>query len=492
MAAEQICEILKDILGSRHGEDLTFCALCLRTETKFTKSKAFAACAKKMRVKTPRNEHLCYMCEAQVSAALHTLHAVTLAAAVNLWCETNAHKIPRTNIKSLKDVLSSVLYNLKIEEEGVWRRVCSRSRLMQTEALLISTDVANATTTASNSEEFRPPETHATMLNVIPSVPPVIDNIVIIDDEEPTRIIALEKLLENQNSKDAVIIPDGDIQQMMLRDPNEQNSFLLYPMMKGQDGNTYVPYLNVKVTGDSLHYVTAGEVAKNTSYHESQREFKENQMYLNGGPVKVKAMELRGSMLVLAGQPNLESSAQPNLGISGQSNLGISRQLSLVIDGQSNLGVSGQASVVIGGESNLRSEPIVVTSENSDLRKRDEVDGCAKHAVMSDKVDWEDKIPMDVISFVDATDPNAEQFLTVEPALDPIATDANTKKHRTYASIRPRIPNMRPNAFTQAFGQLSDEKDLLQPMRGKTGRRYYNKKARFSYENDSDSVIDLC
>ncbi|KAL4721279.1 hypothetical protein ACJJTC_014297 [Scirpophaga incertulas] len=35
----------------------------------------------------------------------------------------------------------------------------------------------------------------------------------------------------------------------------------------------------------------------------------------------------------------------------------------------------------------------------------------AKAAVMSGRVDWEDKIPMDVISFMDATDPNAEQLL---------------------------------------------------------------------------------
>ncbi|XP_049884189.1 uncharacterized protein LOC126379472 [Pectinophora gossypiella] len=276
-------EILEKVLsGLQKGQP--YCLICFKTsnETRLVVPKYLQQFAKNFNINIfsiqptliEKTMLACYMCEARAGAAVKFYAAVQTAVSARLML--NRHASHNMTLAKPKDVVISMC-NKKLHEYQ------TKSTLRQTEVLIVDSNAGQWTSKRSILPSASEVAKEGSL--IVPQNKDV-ETVVLDDDEdEPEspkleaeqplaeivllkrfvrnstsatprkilpKIVSLDELLANKSSKYAAIVPNHD--QIICRNPENQDAYILHPLSIDDEGNTSVSTLSaLLVNGQLVH-----------------------------------------------------------------------------------------------------------------------------------------------------------------------------------------------------------------------------------------------
>ncbi|KAL0858275.1 hypothetical protein ABMA27_012179 [Loxostege sticticalis] len=391
-----IASIFDDI----EEHNLKYCCICFRTEEErklVYGDTHFLKCLKFMDVwtaaapfpyigdtaglQTPAAVPVCYVCEAETTRAYALFQAINFARIINQFFRDVACRVKfKANIPTHLDrhIGKQRNYCGVRPQADWWRRLRARSNLVQTEVLVVTDhqdEDLNATVPQARASRAadRPPSPRSGP----PPRAPEPDNIVIIDDDEdpldvppppltpmppipptPTpKVVPLHRLLE------ANATPNED---MITSDLPKKNlsGYILQPLVLAADGTYHI-------AGTTIRNGPIQQIQHNTIQNTPNTRQRNTQKYLEIEPLDLDSDNSLSAVIIESDQ------CMNGLNISN---------IQTLSDG-----------ILVDEDGQERGEAGKEEKSGGGVEKRPVMTGT--------RIDWEDKIPMDVISFVDATDP---------------------------------------------------------------------------------------
>ncbi|XP_048002741.1 uncharacterized protein LOC125239251 [Leguminivora glycinivorella] len=422
-----------------------YCGICFRStaETKLVKPYQLNYLISKLVVRFKGRIQVCYVCEAQARSAMRFVKTVELAARVGHFFNNlgpvnwenvmNSVKEPHKYPVSESDAQTTrVALDLDAALKGT-----PRFQLRRTDTLVVPSPPQRKMTVVMQHEEPPIPRMHtltpvvmtpmasmapALLTPITPTLTPMAPTLTPVT---PTMTPVPPKKGGFLSTTTKVSV-DEEMQQVRVYD-NETKQIVLHPMVQGIDGNVYVPSLQVQILDNGI--LRSAPNVQNfildpnkDALTDPLQVVSSNQTAANQNEARMKNRQKSDYYKFLVSQIE-EKNKDSNVEIIKMNDLNIV----LNVDGEN----KNKRKRREGSDEETLSQVELLLSENAQggceikyeiIDDEDDAKGASRPVLKTDRtVDWEDKIPMDVISFMDATDPNPEERIMQPPPMGVIS-----------------------------------------------------------------------
>ncbi|XP_063545189.1 uncharacterized protein LOC134753276 [Cydia strobilella] len=425
-----------------------YCRICFRStaETRLVKPDHSKNLINKLAIRFKGPIQVCVICEALALSAARFVRTLELAARVSDLF-TNMGAVQWQNV--LKCVAAPDKYPKVLNDESISRRALDldaalravpRYELRRTDTLVVPSPPQRQDTVVM--QHANPPIPTAMPLAPIvmaSTLAPMVPALSPLAPRQPGPTTTL-----NANTKISV---DPEMQHVRVVD-KETKQIILHPMVHGLDGNVYVPSLQLQILNNGI-VRSAPNIQNVTPAFADSGTLDDplniqNVVSPQSTPAKDNYSILRHTLQTqeeIKTYKKKEKSEYYNFLASQMeekkqnSNVEIIKMndLNIVLNDE---GESKKKRKRSGGSmEKTLSEVELLLSENAkggceiryeiiddDDVAKDKVEASSRPVLKTNRtVDWEDKIPMDVISFMDATDPNPEERIMQPPPMGVIS-----------------------------------------------------------------------
>ncbi|XP_063631087.1 uncharacterized protein LOC134802381 [Cydia splendana] len=429
-----------------------YCRICFRStvETKLVKPVHLKKLINKLAIHFRGGIQVCVICEALALSAARFVRTLELAARVS-------DLVTNMSAAQWKNVLNCVAapdkYPKVLNDESVPRRaleldaalrVVPRYELRRTDTLVVPSPPQRQDMMVVMQHGNPPIPTPTAMptlapMVMAPAMAPMAPTMAPMAPRNPA-------LMPTTLSAKTKISVDPELRHVRVLN-KETNQIVLHPMVQGVDGNVYVPSLQLQIldngilrSAPNIQSVIPALTPDNGPL-EDPLSIENNPPQLT--PANQSYSQLRHRLTTQEhNNENKEKSEYYNFLVSQMeekkqnSNVEIIKMNDLNIVLNVDEGESKKRKRSGGSMDKTLSEVELLLSENAqggceikyeivdddDDVTKDKVDASSRPVLKTDRtVDWEDKIPMDVISFIDATDPNPEERIMQPPPMGVIS-----------------------------------------------------------------------
>ncbi|CAB3251217.1 unnamed protein product [Arctia plantaginis] len=445
---EESCEMpdLLNIFTEIVCDRKDYCFVCLRTgdERRLVKPQSFQKFMAAAKLDA-RSDVLfvCYICERQATNALSLLHAAMFASSLSLVLT----ELCSRNIKSNQVLLEKKFFNKiltkvdlsnhltpKVITEEVGR-IRNNYHLSETETLVMDNKqiyeavpipVVGITMLRQPGPQAECPAPHrCTTPSILPDEevthekqnPPPPETYVILDDEDdplnPTSTSIDKEPPLNQTTLTSVVNLNNNLvitldppslvtlEQLLAEQKKMPKDYILHPVFLTDSGEMNIPSLFAVITNDSLIFQDSLKQTTHSMPLQINTQIVKESLKTN----REVFVQICKKFQLPAMNSNLVHRA---IDKSCQNDFPVYPRKKMKIDGS--MLHNALCKMKKGGSFKTADSSIVKQVMISDISSdMDEVPRLSKSGAT--KTNWEDKIPMDVISFVDAVDPNAHQML---------------------------------------------------------------------------------
>ncbi|XP_063392060.1 uncharacterized protein LOC134677525 [Cydia fagiglandana] len=223
----------------------------------------------------------------------------------------------------------------------------------------------------------------------------------------------------------------------------ETKQIVLHPMVQGLDGNVYVPSLQLQMLDNgilrsapniqsvtpgngpledplNIHNVPPPQVTPANQSYSQLRHRLTTQEHNNENKEKSEYYNFLVSQMEKKQNSNVEIIKMNDLNIVLNVDEGESKKKRKRSGGSMEKTLSEVELLLSENAQGGCEIKYEIIDDDDDVK--DKVDASSRPVLKTDRtVDWEDKIPMDVISFMDATDPNPEERIMQPPPMGVIS-----------------------------------------------------------------------